>query len=87
MSFINNDDTIIQNGTIIPYEKNQNMYVFQDCKDKWITKEGILIEIKDMSKLHIENSIKMIKKICTCEGLNASDYSIYKLLKNEYNKR
>ena len=87
MSFINNDDTIIQNGTIIPYEKNQNMYVFQDCKDKWITKEGILIEIKDMETSHIINSLNMVLKICKKEGWKATNYNIYNKLRKELERR
>ena len=40
-------------------------YAFQICKDKWIMKNGLEIEIKIMETTHIINSLNMILKIST----------------------
>lgn len=68
-------------------EKEKEMYPFQLCSDKWISKDGVHIEIKDMSTRHLRNAYKMIEKICKEEKWNSKDYGIYNLLKEEYSKR
>jgi hypothetical protein len=68
-------------------EKEKELYPFQLCTDKWITKDGIHIEIKDMSTRHLRNAYRMIEKICKTEKWNPKDYEIYNLLKEECSHR
>ena len=81
------ENIIIQNGSIIPLGEDYNKYIFQDCADKWIMQDRTEIKVEDMSINHINNSIKMIDRICINEGINANHYQIYKMLCGELNKR
>lgn len=67
--------------------KEKELYPFQLCTDKWITKDGVHIEIKDMSTRHLRNAYRMIEKICKTEKWNPKDYKIYNLLKEECSHR
>ncbi|WP_346938278.1 hypothetical protein [uncultured Clostridium sp.] len=62
-------------------------YPFMDCTDSWITKNGDVLNLSEMTKKHIHNCKAMIESICRDEGLNANDYIIYKKLINELIKR
>jgi len=69
---------------ILEDEKEIEQYSFQLCTDKWITKDGVYLEIKNMSRKHIHNSMKMIERICKEEKWKPQDYNIYNLLNNEF---
>ena len=60
-----------------------NKYVFQYCTKKWETRTGKRIYPKNMTTLHIQNSIKMVDRICFIERMAASDYEIYRILSRE----
>jgi hypothetical protein len=79
-------DELFDDWYIEENEKEKELYPFQLCTDKWISKDGVHMEIKDMSALHIRNAFKMIEKICKAEKWNPKDYKIYNLLKEEYSK-
>jgi len=87
MNFINNENVIIQNSLLIPLSEECNKYVFQNCRNKWITKDGIEIEVKDMSTKHIENSIAMIDNICSKECISVNSHEIYNILNEELIRR
>lgn len=62
-------------------------YTFQKCSDKWITRNGKILELKDMNKRHLINSMNMIERICFHENWNCMDFIIYQNLLKEINNR
>ena len=66
---------------------NRPKYVFQTLNNTWKTREGKVVELKDMSKNHIINSLNMILKICNREGWKAEKFIIYNNLRKELKKR
>lgn len=62
-------------------------YVFENCTDKWKTVDGTKLYPKEMSTLHIRNSVRMIERICKRWRLKPNYYPIYKSLRAELRKR
>lgn len=65
----------------------ENKYTFQQCTDKWVTINGEVLELKDMSTEHLINSIHMIERICAHEKWNCKDFVIYRNLLKELKNR
>ena len=66
--------------------KRTRYYTVEFCKDKWKTRDGQILELKDMTKNHIINSLNMILRICNREHLNPNRYKIYNNLRKELKK-
>ena len=67
--------------------KRTRYYAFEFCKDKWKTRDGQILELKDMTKNHIINSLNVILRICYREHLNPNSYKIYNNLRKELKRR
>ena len=92
---LNNDDIYEDHDDF--YDIDYSMYKYSNgilkslnidnYNGKWKTKQGELLDIKDMKSSHINNCINMINKRCEDIGENPSIYSIYNKLIEELIKR
>lgn len=71
----------------LPDVSPRKHYVFEGLTNKWKTREGVVLELKDMTKSHLINSLNMILRICKRENLKPNSYKIYNNLKRELKKR
>jgi len=80
------EQMIDMEGIDILFEEN-NHYTFEHCTDKWEMKNGQKIKPKDMTTIHLINSINMVRRICKDEGMCPDNYMIFGKMCDELNKR
>lgn len=81
------DDDYDEHNIDVLYTDKLKILDIDNHNGKWKTKEGKLLDIKDMKSSHINNCINMINKRCEDIGENPSIYSIYNKLIEELIKR
>lgn len=62
-------------------------YTYQTLTTKWKTRDGQILELKDMKKDHIINCLNMILNSCRKNKWNPNNYQIYRELRKEFDKR
>ena len=68
-------------------QATQRSLAAQARRKKWKTRDRKILELKDMTKNHIINSLNMILRICNREHLNPNSYKIYNNLRKELKRR
>jgi len=43
-------------------DKGQNFYALEYNDTEWMTQNGLVLEIKDMDKMHVFNSVRLLQR-------------------------
>jgi len=68
-------------------DKGQNFYALEYNDTEWMTQNGKVLEIKDMDKMHVFNSVRLLQaRNNQLERMGKELYKIPRLLIESYDK-